>query len=76
MSKIRVEHTFFFQFRYLLYLVSKFWGEAQDMENNIINVSVIGRHFSKKQRFLCKFKITKLNLSTIQIHQEYLSTEK
>ena len=48
MSKIRVEHTFFFQFRYLLYLVSKFWGEAQDMENNIINVSVIGRHFSKK----------------------------
>jgi hypothetical protein len=36
--------------------------EAQDMENNITNVSVIGRHFSKKQRFLCKFKLTKTRL--------------
>jgi hypothetical protein len=40
--------------------------ETQDMENNITNVSVNGRHFSKKQHFLCKFKLTKLNLSTIQ----------
>jgi hypothetical protein len=48
MGETRFEHTFFFHFWYLLYLVARKKPEAQDMENNITNVSVIGRHFSKK----------------------------
>jgi len=34
------------------------------MENNITKVRVNGGHFKKKQHFLCKFKVTKLDLST------------
>jgi len=56
------KHTFFFHFQFLLYLVSLSFNEAQDMENNIINVGVVGRLFSQKKRFLCKFKFSKYQL--------------
>jgi hypothetical protein len=44
--------------------VSQTGLETQDMENNITKVRVNGGHFKKKQHFLCKFKVTKLDLST------------
>jgi hypothetical protein len=41
------------------------FNEAQDMENNITNVGVIGRLFSQKKLFFCKFKFSNKQLINI-----------